>query len=250
MARLLKNGGLDVAVVRLGMPRGADALGNMEAWSALAGKVDTVDCEAEAGAAGKLIDGAALIVDALFGTGLSRPIQGEAAALIALINEAPAAIKIAVDVPSGINADTGAVMGVAVRCTHTVTFQVSKVGCHQYPGAAHAGQVLVEDISIPVNWEPTHPATYLLTRPFAQALLPRRAPDGHKGTFGHLLSVCGSAGMGGAAMNGLGQQLRHRQRDAVDGLDPDSRQGDFRDQGIGGGFRRLEGPRQRPAGGH
>lgn len=215
VARLLKNDGCDVAVVGLGEPRGADAAANMEQWRAMGPTValeptaaleptmaleSTIESGADTAGASSLIADAALLVDALFGTGLSRPVQGEAEALISLMNAAPAPLKIAVDVPSGINADTGAVMGVAVVCTHTVTFQVGKVGCHQHPGAAHAGQVLVKDIGIPVAWEPSRPAAYLLEKPFARALLPQRPPAGHKGSFGHLLTVCGSAGMGGAAM--------------------------------------------------
>ena len=197
VARLLKNDGVDAAVIRAGIPTGADALGNMEDWNGLG---VTVDYGAQRDEASTLLGRAGVIVDALFGTGLNRPVEGEAADLIADINAAPAPLKIAVDVPSGINSDTGAVMGHGARCTHTVTFQVGKVGCRQYPGAAHAGTVWVEDISVPVSWTAEDPAIYLLNLPFARALLPHRPPDGHKGSFGHLLAVCGSAGMGGAAL--------------------------------------------------
>ena len=199
VARLLKQKGLAVTVLRVGSPAGADVLANMAEWSAMGGAVleggKAPDASAEA-----VLTEAVLIVDALFGTGLSRPVQGAAAALIAGINAAPAPIKIAVDVPSGIHADTGAICGVAVRCTHTVTFQVAKVGCFQHPGAACAGRVLVEDIALPLRWEPGEASTYLLNRSFIRELLPQRPPEGHKGIFGHLLGVCGSAGMGGAAL--------------------------------------------------
>lgn len=199
-ARLLANRGLPVTVVKVGTPEAPDAKANADAWAHFG---NTLDFERDRAEAEECLAGAGTIVDALFGTGLSRPVTGAAEALITRINEATArsgACAMAVDVPSGINSDTGRVMGAAVRCTHTVSFQVGKPGCHQHPGAAHAGEVEVAAISIPTRWETAPPPTYLLTEAFARALLPPRPPDGHKGTFGHLLAVCGSAGMGGAAM--------------------------------------------------
>ena len=197
VARLVKNHGLEVAVVKIGEPAGPDAKDNMKAWSGLG---ETVDFNASQAQAAGWLQRAEVIVDALFGTGLNRPVAGGAEELIECMNSAPARLKLAVDVPSGVNSDTGSVMGAGVRCTHTVSFQVAKVGCFQYPGAACAGTVRVEDISIPVEWEEGDPATYLIDGEFARSLLPARPRDGHKGTFGHLLTVCGSAGMGGAAL--------------------------------------------------
>ncbi len=196
VARQLANRGLEVVAISLRPPAGGDALANLEAWSHFG---RTIDFAAGAGEAASLLNGAAVVVDALFGTGLDRPIEGAAETLIALVNDSPAPIKVGVDVPSGVNADTGAVLGCAVRCSHTVSFQVGKVGCHQFPGAGYAGAVSVAPVSIPVHWQPDDPASYLLERPFLHALLPPRPADGHKGTFGNLLALCGSAGMGGAA---------------------------------------------------
>jgi NAD(P)H-hydrate epimerase len=196
-ARLLANQGLAVTVVSLGPPGGPDAQANAEAWSRFGPTLEFPD-------AGPRVDlclaEAVALVDAVFGTGLTRPVEGAAADLIARMDAAPTPVKVAVDVPSGIDSDTGRVMGVAVRCTHTVSLQAGKPGCHQYPGAAHAGRVEVAPISIPERWEQDEAPTYLLTEAFAAALLPPRPPAGHKGTFGHLLAVCGSAGFGGAAL--------------------------------------------------
>ena len=93
------------------------------------------------------LDGAGLIVDALFGTGVSRPIEGDAAAAIDAINNAPAP-ALSVDLPSGVNADTGAVMGTAVRAARTVTFFAKKPGHVLFPGRALCGAVDVADIGM------------------------------------------------------------------------------------------------------
>jgi len=199
-ARLLANRGHETTVLRLGQPGGGDALANAQAWAHFG---ETLDAAADPDGARTLLREADAIVDALFGTGLSRDVTGAAGALIDAINVAAAgswAPVVAVDLPSGVNSDTGQVHGRAVRCTHTVTFQVGKPGCYQFPGAAHAGAVEVAAISIPPRWADAAPATWRLTADFAAALLPPRPAAGHKGTFGHLLTVCGSAGMGGAAL--------------------------------------------------
>ena len=196
-ARLLKNRGLAVTVIQLGTPAGEAVAENAEAWRQFG---ETYDAAREPAAAEALLEQAGVIVDAIFGTGLARPVEGPYRDWIDRINAAPAPVKLAVDIPSGIDSDTGRVWGLAVRCTHTVTFQVGKIGCYQWPAAGYAGALEVADVSIPAHWEPNAPPVYRVTAEFARALLPRRPRDAHKGTFGHLLSVCGSAGMGGAAL--------------------------------------------------
>ncbi|MEZ5891847.1 MAG: NAD(P)H-hydrate dehydratase [Parvularculaceae bacterium] len=94
-----------------------------------------------------LLDGAGLIVDAIFGTGLARPIEGAAKAAIEAINAHPAPV-LAVDLPSGVNADTGAVMGVAVEAARTVTFHAKKPAHFLFPGRAFSGAVDLVDIGI------------------------------------------------------------------------------------------------------
>ncbi len=196
-ARLLVNAGVKCVVVRAGAPATPDAAANAQAWAHFG---PTLDFEGQRPQAEAALRQAPALVDAVFGTGLTRPVQGAARDLILAMDLAPPPLKVAVDLPSGLDADTGAVLGAAVRCTHTVCLQLRKVGCTQYPGAAYCGALEVAPVSIPERWPDSAPGTYLLTLPFAAALLPPRPPAGHKGTFGHLLAVCGSAGMGGAAL--------------------------------------------------
>jgi hydroxyethylthiazole kinase-like uncharacterized protein yjeF len=149
--------------------------------------------------------GADLIVDALLGTGLTAPVEGAYAELISAINTAGAPV-LAVDLPSGINADTGAVMGVAVTATLTVAFALPKLGLLLYPGAGHAGRVIVADIGIPkAAVEQVAPAVEQITPASIRRVLAPRAPRQHKGDFGHLLVIAGSEGkMGAAAMCAIG----------------------------------------------
>jgi NAD(P)H-hydrate epimerase len=195
-ARLLRNAGVPCTVIRIGVPQTEDARANAEAWTQFG---PILEWGADEGECRAVLARAPGLVDALYGTGLSRGLEGPVRELIAAMNAAPAPVKVAADVPSGVHADTGAILGDAVRATHTVCFQVGKIGAYQYPGAGYCGAVTVVPVSIPRAWAPEAAATYRLTRKFAAALLPPRPAHGHKGTFGHLFAVCGSAGLGGAA---------------------------------------------------
>lgn len=139
----------------------------------------------------------AAIVDALFGTGLDREIAGAALCAVRAINESGLPV-LAADIPSGVCGATGRVLGEAVRADVTVTFHRPKHGHMLYPGRALTGRLVVADIGILLDWDGA--AGYeILEENDARALLPRRAADGHKGSFGHVLSVAGSEGMAGAA---------------------------------------------------
>jgi hydroxyethylthiazole kinase-like uncharacterized protein yjeF len=149
--------------------------------------------------------GADVVVDALLGTGLTAPVEGVYAELIGAINSAGAPV-LAVDLPSGINADTGGVMGSAVQADLTVTFALPKLGLLLHPGAARSGRVIVADIGIPQGAVDRLALTVEQITPgsIRRALTPR-SPQQHKGDFGHLLVISGSEGkMGAAAMSALG----------------------------------------------
>ncbi|OGW60270.1 MAG: hypothetical protein A2V83_09100 [Nitrospirae bacterium RBG_16_64_22] len=146
------------------------------------------------------VSGSALVVDALFGTGLNAPIAGFLARAIETVNASGKPV-VSVDVPSGINADTGAVLGTAVRAALTVTFGHMKAGLVLPPGSVHAGRVVVADIGLPeVSTTRVGPRGGILSESEAGAILPARPSAGHKGTFGRVLIAAGSTGKTGAAV--------------------------------------------------
>lgn len=141
-----------------------------------------------------------IIIDALFGTGLSREITGEYAAWVDWINRQPSEV-IAVDIPSGINADNGQIYGCAVKASHTVTFGSNKRGTVLFPGAAYSGNTIVADIGFPKNAvHKTAPKAYTYKKEDLEHLMPERRVRSNKGSFGKVLVIAGSAGMSGACM--------------------------------------------------
>lgn len=137
--------------------------------------------------------GVTAIVDAMFGIGLSREITGHCAEVIAAINQSTIPV-LALDIPSGVIADTGAVATIAVRAAHTAAISALKFGHLLYPGAMLCGGLHVLDIGIPA---PTDAAQTLERADLAA--LPPRSVRGHKGSFGRILIIGGSVGMSGAA---------------------------------------------------
>ncbi len=148
---------------------------------------------------GERLDRAVLIVDGVLGTGISGEVRGAARAAIEAINAAGAPV-VAIDIPSGVDADTGAILGEAVRAHTTVTFALAKVGMYQYPGRGHCGQIIIAPIGM--SRELTESAelrTNLTTSEDAEEMLPARSLNMHKGSAGRLLVVAGSVGLTGAA---------------------------------------------------
>jgi hydroxyethylthiazole kinase-like uncharacterized protein yjeF len=141
----------------------------------------------------------ALIIDALFGAGLNRPVKGEPYDMIEAIN-ANGAPVLSVDLPSGINGTTGAVMGVAVRATETVTFFRRKPGHLLLPGRIHCGRIRVVDIGIaPQVLSEIAPLTFENVPQYWREAFPVPQVDGHKYARGHALIVSGDVAATGAA---------------------------------------------------
>ncbi len=150
----------------------------------------------------------AVVVDALFGTGLDRGIAGPIAAIVDAINAAPG-VKAALDIPSGLDCDTGRPLGVCVRADRTLTFGEMKVGLALHPGVDLAGEVTVLPIGAPATLgEEVGFEARLLTPCFIASILPVRRRDAHKGTFGHLALVAGTPGKSGAAVLGAEAAVR------------------------------------------
>lgn len=149
------------------------------------------------------LDGADLpeadvIVDALYGVGLSRPLDGAAAAVVAKINKCGVPV-LALDLPSGLDADSGAVLGTAVRAAATVTFIGWKRGLFTAAGPDHAGALDLATLDVPIaSFADIAPDAVLLAWPDAMVALQPRPHDAHKGLFGHVLAIGGDHGMGGA----------------------------------------------------
>lgn len=139
-----------------------------------------------------------IIVDALFGIGLSKDVEGAYAAVLEQINT-EGHIVIAVDIVSGISADTGAVCGTALRAAETVTFGAAKCGHLLYPGKEYTGKLRVADIGFPkpLLWEQRR--GFYVTKEGIGSLLPLRPAYSNKGTFGKVVVLAGSKNMAGAA---------------------------------------------------
>lgn len=141
-----------------------------------------------------------LVVDAILGTGAKNEVRGLYAEAIALMNASGVPI-VAVDIASGLDADTGRPLGVAIQAAMTVALGYAKIGQVIYPGLNYGGDLVVADIGIdPRATTEVAPKTELLEWEEVRRLVPVRQPDTHKGTYGHILIVAGSRGKTGAAI--------------------------------------------------
>ncbi len=138
------------------------------------------------------------IVDAIFGIGANRKIEGEYAKLIDWINQSRAFVA-AVDIPSGVSADTGKILGTAVRADLTVTFAYRKLGQILYPGAEYCGKVIRRDIGITADGLRNAMPCAFTYQPEDLSRIAGRRPYSNKGTYGKVLLIAGSHCMGGAA---------------------------------------------------
>lgn len=189
-ARLLAERGYEVRVSFLGETAAlkGDAAAVFEGWSGPvepASPVSLADCD--------------IIIDALFGAGLVREVEGLPRAMIRAMNASDAPV-IAVDLPSGVNGTTGAVMGVAVEATHTVTFFRRKIGHVLLPGRLRCGTIEVVDIGISATvLDTVEPRTFANGPGLWGERFPRPHPEGHKYTRGHAVIVSGGLSSTGAA---------------------------------------------------
>lgn len=148
---------------------------------------------------GESLDAYTVIVDALFGTGLTREITGEYRALLERCNQAKA-YRVAVDTPSGIDSENGNILGCAFRADLTVAIAFHKRGLRLQPGNQYAGEIVIADIGIyedAISKEET--LCYELEWHDFQTKFPKRIGNSHKGSYGKVLMVTGSKGMSGAA---------------------------------------------------
>ncbi len=196
VARLAVEAGLDVTLCALTDAvhlKGDAALAQAD-WQAAGGKITPWPLSGT-----RRFD---LVFDALLGTGINRELSGEYRKVIKYLNllDCP---RIAIDIPSGLNADTGCVMGAAIRAQNTVTFVGRKRGLYTADGPDHCGLITFEGLAIPaeaaevIHKDSGSPGTLLQTEFLKQVIKPRLR-NSHKGSYGHVLAVGGGPGMSGA----------------------------------------------------
>lgn len=204
-ARHLHEAGHPVKVIVLAGEKSfsGDAATNLKKLSGLLEPVFNPD---KASTKSVLAD-ADVIVDAIFGTGFKGKAPEAVAAAICVINCSDAYV-LAVDIPSGVEADTGKVGGAVVEAAETITFGLPKLGCVVYPGAAYAGQLSVVDIGFPPELINRAGRLEMPEPKDIASFLPDRSPQSYKQSVGRVLVVAGSVGMTGAAALGAQAALK------------------------------------------
>ncbi len=193
LARLAHADALEVTVVPLSDPERLQGDGRRAFAECRAAGVPV------AAFSSTMLANAEVIVDAMFGIGLDRPLDAALCAVIGDIN-ASAVPVLAVDLPSGLHADSGAVMGAAVQAVRTITFVALKLGCFVGEGPNVTGVLEYASLDVPsAPADIARPAAERIDRDVIARALPRRRRTAHKGEFGHVLIVGGGAGMAGAA---------------------------------------------------
>jgi hydroxyethylthiazole kinase-like uncharacterized protein yjeF len=196
-ARLLASRGCEVRVIRIGLAKKGDAARAAAKWTGPSADAALDD-----------LAGTDLIIDALFGAGLDRPVTGATAAMIEAMNASGKPV-VAIDLPSGINGDSGAVMGVAVKARETITFFRRKRGHLLLPGRMHCGPVHIADIGIPAAvLNEIKPKVSANEIPLWLTHFPRPNPEGHKYDRGHAVVVSGDLSHTGAARLAARSALR------------------------------------------
>lgn len=204
LARLARGAGLDVDLRSAGeAPTRGDGAAACRAWRDDGGAVRAYG--------GEPLAGADVIVDAIFGIGLRRAPDGaaQAAILAADVAREGGAGVLALDVPSGLDADRGSAPGDAIHADLTTTFIAAKPGLHTGAGPDHAGEVVFDDLGVPpAVYHGVAAAAEVLDAALLARTLPRRVRTAHKGQMGHLLLVGGDDGMAGAILMAARAALR------------------------------------------
>lgn len=202
IARKLANRGIAVQVWLLCDPSKVvgDARTNLDLLPHYGVPLRVLPDDESLAAAAPELSRAGVLVDALFGTGLQRALGGRFAAAVGAMGTAGRPVM-AVDIPSGVEATSGAILGSAVRADLTVTFCRPKLGHFLHPGRERAGLLEVVDIGVPeASVAGSGPGAHLLGSSILAPLAAPRPPRSHKGTYGHVLLLAGSAAMPGAAV--------------------------------------------------
>ncbi len=201
IARYLAQSGADVKVYLLAARNrvGGDAAANLKLLKPLKIPLVEIPDESSFSAYQSEMEDCDIWIDAILGTGLKSDVKGYFQTAIDFINALNQPV-FAVDIPSGLNSDTGQPCGTSIRASATATFGFAKAGHMIHPGAGYTGALRIVDIGIPPHIVQTvAPKQFLLTADLIRSYVTPRAEDAHKGATGHLLVVAGSPGKTGAA---------------------------------------------------
>ncbi len=201
VARQLRERGGRATVFLLGKSEDirGDAKENLDRWKAMEGTIveipDLETFKVNQQASGEHD----IILDGIFGTGLNSEVRGFYRTIIDFLNGLGKSI-VAIDIPSGLNASSGKILGTVIKADLTVTFALPKLGCVLFPGAEYVGKLEVVDIGIPDEVVDQHDVRdFILEARDILQFFPDRNSESHKGDFGHLLIIAGSVGKVGAA---------------------------------------------------
>lgn len=209
-ARHLHNQGYEVIVFLIGNTKklSADANLNYEMLKPLNITIETINDINGAKKLSKMIAKEDVVVDCLFGIGIKRHVEGVCQFAIAAINESKGYI-VSCDLPSGIKADDGSVMGMAVKAHKTIAMCLPKIGNIFYPAADYNGELIIENIGMPKGLLTLLPSKMqLTTQEDVMQIIPKRHMNTHKGSYGKATLVAGSFGMTGAAILSARAALR------------------------------------------
>jgi hydroxyethylthiazole kinase-like uncharacterized protein yjeF len=175
-----------------------DARINLNILEQIGAEVNELSAHSSMDTVKSVLQNADAVVDGIFGTGLNKGVTGLAYDAINLINDSDRWV-LAVDIPSGLNGETGKVMGACVKANKTVTFGLPKLGLVVHPGCEYAGELVTADIGIPkAAVMSVKPGIELLDEEYVSGLMPLRYKNSSKGDYGKVLIITGSTGMTGA----------------------------------------------------
>ncbi|MBU4485058.1 NAD(P)H-hydrate dehydratase [bacterium] len=193
-ARYLIEWGYNVEIFLLGAPDSLspDSVENLKKLKDKNPKIHVIDTFDDLKNLDGVLRNSNVVVDAIFGTGLNAEVSGKYFEIIQYINRLHKPV-IAVDIPSGLSADNGKPLGVAIKAAKTITFAVAKVGLVNAPGNEYAGELKVIDIGIPNELLEKAKFSYFLNTPeYFKKYFCKREAESHKGTYGHAVIVAGS----------------------------------------------------------
>jgi len=195
IARNLANLGFKCQVVAVKPPNSQNCQKNAQIWEFYGETLEWDEFRKKP----IVITNQTILIDAILGTGIESAIKGTLVNVIKIINQL-SGIKMAVDVPSGISATTGDLLGVGIRSDYTITFQKQKVGHHLHPGKEYTGHLTCQKITIKEQYPKDARYYQLITESLVKKLLPKREVDAYKNRFGHVVTWCGTTGTLGASL--------------------------------------------------